>query len=869
MTLPTFAVVSAIYNVGRYLDDFFGSLDRQSFGPDRLHVVLVIDGATDDSLERCERWKAETELRVTIITKENGGQASARNRGLEAVDEDWVTFIDPDDFVSDGYFDEVAEQINAHPDAVMAVTHLKDFHEKDGEIRDSHPLRYRFKGGNQLVDVDRFPTYIHLSASSAFFKTELLNDNNIRFDEMLRPIFEDGHLIQCYLLAIEDRLVAFVETAAYYYRRRADSSSTLQSAGVDPGRYTTVLERGYLDALKRAQAGGEVPRWLQNTIIYEISWVLRAEEAMTGATAAVDGKTASRFNDLVVEIRRFIDDAALEEFRVIGRSLTQRLMFMHGYGDHDWCSGEVVVTQLSKERNLAQLRYFYTGLQPSETFYFRGKEVRPYAAKTRTIPYMRRRTLHERIVWLPANGTISVSLNGRPAALSLRYPEQKKYSLRPAEIEARYIGAQSSVGPKGRARRPMADRAIELAADSRPFSTLFKNAWVVMDSIDTANDNGEHLFRYLRNHRRDINAWFVLKKGSPDWKRLKAAGYKRLVDYGSLVWKALCLNAKFIISSHANPFVYSPFELSGGRKPGWRFVFLQHGIIKDDLSRWLNRRVVDLMVTSTPAEYNSICGNGSNYTLSPLEVRLTGLPRFDTLKKKSALARRAPRLITIMPTWRHYLTSDVSAASGYPDKLASISDSKFIRSWVEVLHSPDLKQLAEGRGLSINFMPHPNLLPLLERFNVPDYVSISTYHEDSVQDILVDSVAVVTDYSSVAFDAALINRPVVYYQFDHEDVFGGKHLTRSGYFSYDYHGLGPVVEDLDALVPELLALLDPSSGASELFDRRRKEFFAGMPEDSCGAVVSEVLNLSKPVKPKQAFDVPISTPDAPPIKYFN
>src|SRR5699024_5929274 len=109
------------------------------------------------------------------------------------------------------------------------------------------------------------------------------------------------------------------------------------------------------------------------------------------------------------------------------------------------------------------------------------------------------------------------------------------------------------------------DRFISLLARSKPFHKIFANAWVLMDRDVNANDNAEHLFRYLRKRRRDINSWFVVEKGSPDWNRLRAEGFKRLIPYGSILWKVLCLNARFIVSSHADAYVYSPFVLTTGR----------------------------------------------------------------------------------------------------------------------------------------------------------------------------------------------------------------------------------------------------------------------------------------------------------------
>src|SRR5699024_3590740 len=130
-----------------------------------IEVILVADGSTDDSLERLNVWSAETDFAVTVLTKTNGGQASARNVGLDSVSAEWVTFTDPDDTLAKAYFETVEASLDAHDNAEMVICHLLDYFEATGEVKDSHPLRHRFRGGDQLVDIDRFPEYVHLHAS--------------------------------------------------------------------------------------------------------------------------------------------------------------------------------------------------------------------------------------------------------------------------------------------------------------------------------------------------------------------------------------------------------------------------------------------------------------------------------------------------------------------------------------------------------------------------------------------------------------------------------------------------------------------------------------------------------------------------------
>ena len=99
-----------------------------------------------------------------------------------------------------------------------------------------------------------------------------------------------------------------------------------------------------------------------------------------------------------------------------------------------------------------------------------------------------------------------------------------------------------------------------------------------------------------------------------------------------------------------------PFDIGLYGRGRWKFVFLQHGVTYDDLSRWLNGEPMHMMITSSCAEHEGIVGDRSPYPLSEKEVALTGLPRHDRLLAKAdAIPESAQRLVLVMPTWRDYL----------------------------------------------------------------------------------------------------------------------------------------------------------------------------------------------------------------------
>ncbi len=876
-TAPRFAVVSAVYNVKRFLPEFLASLDAQTFDHSQVQVVLVDDGSTDGSAEALEEWSKSTDLPVILIVQENAGQGAARNAGLlAALDADWITFIDPDDFVAPNYFEAIERFLGMHPEANLAVGHQQDYID-DGRTTqvDNHPLRFRFADGDRLVDLEKLPRNIQLSAATAFFRSSVLREHaDLRFDGRIRPNFEDGHFVNRYLLQADNRNVGFVDSAAYHYRRRADGTSTIQTAAADPRKYTDVLEYGYLDLLRRArELFGHVPEWIQITVIYDLTWILRADEQRLSETAGISPEVAARFQELARQCRAYLDDSVVQGFDIYKRSLALQEAMLHGFSDEPWRWNNVLVEQLDEAQGLLKLRYRYTGKAPQEVFFLDGVQATPRHTKVRAVHYLQRAMVFERIVWIANNGRLSVRLDGETAPLSFTWPQLAPTSFTAAQIRRR-IGARkqdtrsrlrklaSKIKHRKRFAAARAQLALEQRAKKRGVQRRYKDAWVLMDRDNNANDSGEHLFKYLRDHHREVNAWFVLREDSADWQRLKAEGVERMVAYGSTEWKLLCLNATNVVSSHADGFVYQPFRRTGGWK--WKFTFLQHGVTKDDLSRWLGGKPIRGIITSTVKEHASFAGP-SDYPFSTREVVNTGMPRFDRLRRLAASTERR-RSILVMPTWRQYLVGQRLGSGSETAKLDDFAHTDFALQWAATLDSPVLRRLAEINQLDIVFMPHPNLMPYIGDFSVPDHVRVTTYAESDVQTLIAEAALMITDYSSVAFDAALVGRPVAYFQFDRDEVFGGKHNTRPGYFAYRRDGFGPVTTTLEELEHSLPGLLETPGVQQAEYAARAASTFGNMPENSCEAVVEFIRGYATPLGDVQAH-VPVPEPEQVPIAH--
>src|SRR5690606_31923634 len=130
----------------------------------------------------------------------------------------------------------------------------------------------------------------------------------------------------------------------------------------------------------------------------------------------------------------------------------------------------------------------------------------------------------EKIAWFPwpDRGLLHVEINGRRADISLRGIKQQ------ALVAAAGVPASSN----GQLL-PEDVRLQRMLARLPPYVRHFRHAWLFMDRDTQADDNAEHLYRYVRRQHPEINAWFILRETSHDWQRLEDDGF-RLLAFGSL-----------------------------------------------------------------------------------------------------------------------------------------------------------------------------------------------------------------------------------------------------------------------------------------------------------------------------------------------
>ncbi len=808
-----YTVISACYNVEKYIEEFIDSLISQRLDfKSHIFLICVDDGSTDSTPEIIQRYVARYPENITYVCKENGGQASARNLGLAYAETEWVTFCDPDDFLDYNCFYTINKELEKNSELVLICMNLLFYHENNKKIMDNHPLSYKFKKERNIVSVCDMGSNIHLSASTAFFRKSIIDKYKLRMSEDVKPNFEDAHFIAKYLAEVQDAKAAFLRNSIYYYRKRDSKSSTLDKSWIDKRNFFDAFKYGKLDMLHHYRVKGINHGYAQRVFLYDVSWHVRHLVDNPERVSFLSPEEKTRYINIIRECFRHVEPHYIENQNLWW---FWRIGMLHCFKGEEPSSLNASIDMYDAVKKEARIRFFCP-TEGFERFTVDGREVIPTWAKTIRHDFCGETFILERLFWVPCeHGTLEFSAHGKSVKLFL---------------VGKYAGTHIDVAEIKNAF---------LFCNKISWSHRYNNCWIIMDRELYADDNAEHLYRYIAKNYPETPIWFVLMKESKDWPRLQKEGFK-LLAFGSLEHKVALRRCSKIISSQADTCMTDYFGTGTLRDK--QFVFLQHGVTKDDLSRWLNGKIrIDLFVTTTEPEYLSIGSKNSRYKYFKKEVKLTGFPRYDSLLNGNTGTQK----ILIMPTWRSYIVGSSKNGGVVRHLNDSFMGTEYARAWKSLIQNTRLEGLHERYGYDVIFLPHPNIRPYLEQFEVPSFISIPP-KDTCYQQLFQESSVIITDYSSVAFDMAFLKKAVLYYQFDEATFFSGIHSYQKGYFDYRRDGFGPVVTEEDALFRELEVILKNEGNPAPMYLERMEATFPFRDGKNCERVYQAILDLDRP-----------------------
>lgn len=806
--VTSYTVVSACFNVEDYIDYFLKSLVNQTLDfKKNIKVVLVDDGSSDKTWEKITLWQKQFPSNITALRQPNGGQARARNLGISYASSEWITFADPDDFYDPMSFrkvDEIIAEDRNGKIAFISLNFVPFYEDKKGFLED-HPLRYRFLSQKkEIKTVSDSNNFIQMSANSLFIKKERLKRH--RFSTNVKPTFEDSYFVNSIFLDSMNEEICFSREAKYYYRKRRSHTSSLDTCWAQKTQFNEVLENGVLALLKKSQEKfEEIPSFIQNVSIYHIQYYFRRLKNQDEKVSFLSESEIENFISLIKKCFDYISPQVFYEFSLPGltKDIKDEIFFFFWdifAGKGSKVFPNVYISSLLSPKEV-RLQFLVRSREDKIEFWFGEKRITPLSVAFARNTICRKTLSYWCITWLSLEGISS---------------EEK---LRVVASNCSYcFSVNGNIFPDGITINELASIFWSTSGRDSDGESKYSNCWLISDRDSQADDNGEHFYRYLQKNASHINAWFLLNKNSHDWKRLKEDNFK-LIAYGSRQHKKALQRCSRLISSHADDYVINSFNDQTNRRIP--FIFLQHGIIKDDLSNWLNPKRMRLMLTSTVAEKASIIDNESKYQYGEKEIILTGLPRHDSLLKKNY----PEKIILVMPTWRNYLVGD-SLGGTKRSYNPNFFDSSYAKAWRSFLGSSRLADLLRSYGYRLQFFPHFFVQSYLPYFSLPSHIEICRQENHSFQEMIGRASLMITDYSSAAFEMAYLEKPVIYYQFDRDEIFQKvSHTYQKGYFEYHRDGFGPVVESEETLLEQIEFVLAKGCLPEEIYLERMRRTF--------------------------------------------
>ena len=275
--MPRLSVIVPVYKVEKYIHKCVESILNQTFTD--FELILVDDGSPDDCGRICDEY-AKKDARVRVIHKENGGQSSARNIGLDAARGEIIGFVDSDDDIDINMYQYLIEFMDKEKlDLVFCDVYLiRGTRIREQSMYSSNKVLSREQGLN-----DNLICKIDNAVWNKIYKKDIFE--NLRFTEGI--VYEDVRI----MYKIFDRIKksGYLKKSLYYYYKR--KNSTIAQSFNSKSRYDCF--KGYKERLEFSIK--------ENLECVEMCRVLAVETALATLTAFYANKedeNSDRYKDV-------------------------------------------------------------------------------------------------------------------------------------------------------------------------------------------------------------------------------------------------------------------------------------------------------------------------------------------------------------------------------------------------------------------------------------------------------------------------------------------------------------------------------------------------------------------------------------------
>jgi len=202
------SIIIPVYNVEPYLKRCIASL--VSMPMTDYEIIMVDDGSTDNSGRICDKF-SQKYSNIKVIHQANKGVVSARNTALKNTNGEYITFVDPDDWVDSELLPALVKDLINNNDIDIAVGKVVRSNEKKSNVIFMNRISGIMNKEQMLKSIVN-KDGIHWYIWGKIYKRKLFDNLNLNIDA---TTFEDLDMI--WQISKKSNKIIFNNKYAYHY----------------------------------------------------------------------------------------------------------------------------------------------------------------------------------------------------------------------------------------------------------------------------------------------------------------------------------------------------------------------------------------------------------------------------------------------------------------------------------------------------------------------------------------------------------------------------------------------------------------------------------------------------------------------------
>ena len=343
-----------------------------------------------------------------------------------------------------------------------------------------------------------------------------------------------------------------------------------------------------------------------------------------------------------------------------------------------------------------------------------------------------------------------------------------------------------------------------------------RNIWLVGGNAgELYVDNGKAMFEYL-NTKEDLEVYWVINAGSPAFNDVKGNKLLR----GSVKAYLYFMNSKVSLFSHSISADIVPYLFVVPLINRFHYkvtkVFLNHGTVglkkrqpmNPKLEKLINKLIKSYDINTADAEYEKKIKN-LDWGIDERKIHITGSPRYDSLEKETSFEKDR---IFFMPTWRPWLKDN-----------ENIEKTAYFQNITGLISNDKLQDFLRENGVELRIYIHQLMHKYLKEFreNITDENVILLPKEADIQNEIMTSRLLITDYSSISFDFFYIDKSVLFFQFDKAEY----NEKVGAYIDLEKDLFGPAAFDINSCVTEIMRMYKENFQIEDDYKKMKDSYF--------------------------------------------